>query len=86
MGLLYRRKGMVNLIHRSMTDSMNGRLDDHIFSLAVSSLRKHVEKEIMTKVLCFPEQKRLSRTPEERRTEVGNCYQQTIRYEYRDFE
>lgn len=40
----YIGKGMVNLIHRSMTDSMNGRLSDNIFSLAALSLQKHVEK------------------------------------------
>ena len=61
---LYIGKGMVNLIHRSMTDSMNGRLDDHIFSLAVSSLQKHF----------VPRNKRGSRASEESRTEVGNCH------------
>lgn len=51
---LYIGKGMINLIHRSMTDSMNGRLDDHIFSLAVSSLQKHVEKGDYDKGTLFP--------------------------------
>ena len=51
---LYIGKGMVNLIHRSLTDSMNGRLDDHIFSLAVSSLQKHVEKGDYDKGTLFP--------------------------------
>lgn len=50
----YIGKGMVNLIHRSMTNSMDGKLTDNVFSMAVSSLQKHVEKGNYDKGTLFP--------------------------------
>ena len=39
----YIGKGMLVLVRRSMTDSMDGQLDQSIYELAVSSFNKHVQ-------------------------------------------
>lgn len=51
---LYIGKGMMNLIHRTMTDSMDGKVLDNIFNLAVHSMSKHIEAGKYDKGVLFP--------------------------------
>ncbi len=50
----YIGKGMPNLIHRSLTEDLNGRLPENVYRMAIHSLSTHVEKGNYDKGTLYP--------------------------------